>query len=185
MSFCYLNTPYEIRQSVHHPDWFVDTMGKPWRVTEGHLVPARVYVSRYPLVIAGKKRVRVHELVASAFHGVKPLGTQCRHLNDNKCDNRPSNLGWGTGVENVADHIRNNGGKHARSAYGGAISKESLAKALSLMSSGMLYGDVAKVCGVSYRTIHLWRQKYFPRLRHAGGKPKKGTRARPVFMKNQ
>ena len=48
----------------------------------------------------------VHSLVATAFHGPKPDGLECRHLNGNKSDNSASNLRWGTRAENREDMIR-------------------------------------------------------------------------------
>lgn len=50
---------------------------------------------------------RVHRLVAEAFHGPRPVGRECRHLNDVKTDNRAVNLAWGTPSENCQDRVRN------------------------------------------------------------------------------
>lgn len=49
------------------------------------------------------RAVGVHQLVADAFHGPCPQGLQVRHLNGNPKDNRPSNLRYGTSMENAAD----------------------------------------------------------------------------------
>lgn len=54
-----------------------------------------------------RKRVFVHRLVASAFHGPSPFpGAIVRHLNGRPQDNRPENLQWGTQAENVQDMLR-------------------------------------------------------------------------------
>lgn len=51
-------------------------------------------------------RMQVHRLVAMAYHGL-PLDMQhCRHLNGISTDNRPSNLAWGSAVDNARDAIR-------------------------------------------------------------------------------
>lgn len=47
----------------------------------------------------------VHRIVASAFLGPPPPGTECRHRNGNPADNAVTNLQWGTRAENVRDAI--------------------------------------------------------------------------------
>jgi hypothetical protein len=50
---------------------------------------------------ANKYRTRrVHQLVALAFHGPQPDGTEVAHLDGNVGNNRPSNLAWCTPKEN-------------------------------------------------------------------------------------
>ncbi len=53
----------------------------------------------------GIRTVRVHVLVAEAFIGPRPEGSECRHLNGNPADNRVSNLAWGTRSENNRDAV--------------------------------------------------------------------------------
>lgn len=45
----------------------------------------------------------VHRMVCTEFHGPPPLGTEVRHLNGIKTDNRAVNLAWGTHSENERD----------------------------------------------------------------------------------
>ena len=52
-------------------------------------------------------RLRVHEVVALAYLGVRPEGHVVRHLNDDQSDNRPENLAYGTHGDNAADAVRN------------------------------------------------------------------------------
>lgn len=80
--------------------------------------------SRRPLILAthpnrdGYPRVRlwrdnapysrfVHALVAEAFIGPRPVGLEVRHLNDDKDDNRASNVTYGTRSQNILDAVRN------------------------------------------------------------------------------
>ena len=49
----------------------------------------------------------VHRIVLEAFVGEAPPGTQACHWNDDKEDNRPENLRWGTPNENMFDRVRN------------------------------------------------------------------------------
>jgi hypothetical protein len=68
----------------------------------------------YLKVSPGKSQTRtVHELVLAAFRGPKPPGTECRHLNDAKTDNRLENLEYGTRSENMYDAVRNGRNRNA------------------------------------------------------------------------
>lgn len=63
----------------------------------------------------------VHVLVCEAFHGPRPDGAMALHANDDRLDNRASNLRWGTCQENVDDAVRNgrlrNGEDHTHSIF--------------------------------------------------------------------
>lgn len=53
------------------------------------------------------QRCSAHRLVCEAFHGgAANPDLEVRHLNGNPGDNQPSNLKWGTGVENAQDCLR-------------------------------------------------------------------------------
>ena len=49
----------------------------------------------------------VHRIVLETFVGEAPAGMQACHWNDDKEDNRPENLRWGTPNENMFDRVRN------------------------------------------------------------------------------
>lgn len=53
----------------------------------------------------GKRKSRpfVHHLVLAAFGRERPPGSQTRHLNGKRQDNRILNLAWGSASENAAD----------------------------------------------------------------------------------
>ena len=54
------------------------------------------------MMIAG---VRVHQIVATAFHGVPEYPTMVvDHIDTNRCNNRPENLRWLTRLENVLNN---------------------------------------------------------------------------------
>lgn len=55
------------------------------------------------------KMTKKHHMIADAFHGPKPEGLIVRHLNDDRKDNRPQNLCYGTHKDNSADKARNRG----------------------------------------------------------------------------
>lgn len=87
------------------PRWHADSSGNVYR--DGVAVTPRL-VEGYLRVAHGYRgSVRVHVLVATAFHGPRPIGMVCRHLNDIKTDNRACNLAWGTVAENNRDAVLN------------------------------------------------------------------------------
>ena len=73
---------------------------KPTLLTNGYL---QVSLCRSGL----RKKMSVHRLVLLTHVGPPTTGTQARHLNDIKTDNRFKNLRWGTAKENKADSYRN------------------------------------------------------------------------------
>lgn len=63
----------------------------------------------------GRKRaIAVHTLVLLAFVGPRPEGMECRHLDGDPTNNRPTNLAWGTHTENNRDRVRH--GTHHNAA---------------------------------------------------------------------
>lgn len=50
---------------------------------------------------------KLHIVILTTFAGPCPEGMECRHLDDNKANNKKSNLKWGTHNQNVADQYRN------------------------------------------------------------------------------
>lgn len=47
--------------------------------------------------------LKISCLVCEAFHGEKPAGAVCRHLNGDRLDDRSDNLAWGTYDDNMSD----------------------------------------------------------------------------------
>lgn len=73
------------------------TLGSETRARAG---AAHVYLSAYNKALG---RVKVHQAVCEAFHGVKPFDDAVViHLDENALNNRPENLKWGTQKENLS-----------------------------------------------------------------------------------
>lgn len=113
----------------------------------------------------GKARaVGVHQLVADAFHGKCPNGMQVRHLNGNPKDNKPSNLQYGTAMENASDRMKHGtylGGSNHHSAK---LTGGQAASIRRRRRSGEKVKDLAKEFSVSTSTIEsiIYGRSYKP-----------------------
>lgn len=109
---------------------------------------------RVNLCASGKCRLHyVHELVAAAFIGPRPLGHQVRHLNSDGTDNRACNLSYGSQAENEADKIAvgrsNAGSRHGMSK----LTEDQVKEIRSGLSSGRPGVEIAAQFGVHPNTI--------------------------------
>jgi hypothetical protein len=102
-------------------------------------------------------KVPVHRLILMAYEGDKPsLESQCRHLNGNRFDNRPSNLTWGTQLENLQDSIKHGtaiclrrGEAHPRAV----LSDDDVKEIESLLSQGIKQSIIAEKYSISQRHV--------------------------------
>lgn len=79
--------------------------GPKYQTTPRKMTPSPGNQAGDPYVtISWRKRrfIRVAVLVCGAFHGPRPEGTECSHLNGDNMNNRPGNLAWETRKENQA-----------------------------------------------------------------------------------
>lgn len=85
----------------------VDNLGRPWPGCMLKLVPTKrgdhwsVSLSRNGI----NRTLKVHRMVAEAFIGPPPDGTECCHGNGDGFDNRVENLRWDTHQSNVRDSL--------------------------------------------------------------------------------
>lgn len=80
------------------------------QVHAGTVLALPVGGNGYQLVTCSppRKKHYVHVLVAKAFHGDRsPEGLRVLHADDNRLNNDPKNLRWGTQRDNLADAIAN------------------------------------------------------------------------------
>ena len=97
-----------------------------WHKLKPHLPRARAnqrsLYQKVSLLFDGRSITRtVHTLIALTWLGPKPIDKQVRHLNGNKLDHRPSNLAYGTSLEDSDDRRRHgtipNGERHGRARF--------------------------------------------------------------------
>jgi len=87
------------RETLHYTGKVIVRGG---RVLNGCVTP-RGYV-KVSLCVNGRvKGEHVHALIAATFIGPRPPGLLVRHFDGNPVNNRPGNILYGTGVENMAD----------------------------------------------------------------------------------
>lgn len=114
----------------------------------------------------GRHKVKVHRIVCLAFHGLPPTWKyEVRHLNGDKLDNRPSNLAWGTQLDNAADRER-----HGRTARGATCRNQHKGKTVCkrghpLVEGNILLSPIGRACKTCKRQTD--RARYY----RLAGKP--------------
>ena len=88
----------------------VSNYGRVWSLMYGKRMSLSLLDGRYPAVQLKGKMHKVHHLVAEAFICPRPEGLLCLHRDDDKLNNTPENLYWGTQSQNQKDSMRN--GRH-------------------------------------------------------------------------
>jgi hypothetical protein len=71
-----------------------------WRILRPSVNPQTGY---HTVTLTRGRFAYVHHLVLEAFVGPRRLGTECRHLNGIRGDNRAVNLKWGTRRDQALD----------------------------------------------------------------------------------
>lgn len=107
----------EWRSVGRAPDYDVSNFGRIRRRTpaKGATVGARLKLKVQPkghlyVILAtsdGPKTLLVHHLVAEAFLGPRPCGLLALHRDDDKRNNTPANIYYGTYRNNISDARRN------------------------------------------------------------------------------
>lgn len=85
---------------------------------DGRILQPHLNDSGYPMVSlvsgTGRRKWRVHRLVATAFLP-NPLSLpEVRHLDDVRTNNHVANLAWGTRSDNAVDNVKNGNHNNAR-----------------------------------------------------------------------
>lgn len=105
------------------------------------------------------KNVHIHTLVATVFHGPRPEGLECRHLDGDYWNPHESNLCWGTRSENVRDAFRHGtkrgklnptrGTRNGQTGKPPSITGVQLAEMRRRRAAGQPYQAIADELGLS------------------------------------
>ena len=138
--------------------YLVSSEGKVRSLVKNRLLKLVLMNNKYLVVCLRGKTRYVHQLVAEAFHGPRPEGMQCCHINDNGQDNRACNLYWGTPKQNTADSIRNGTsrlciGNKGEDNYRSKLDEGSVRYIRYQHANGRGYGSLSKELGVSKTAI--------------------------------
>ncbi len=136
------------------------------RARSNHREPRIVKIAfdgRYKKLILWKDKkyhnVYLHRVVAFLAHGPCPDGQEVRHLDDDKSNNWPSNLAYGTPCQN-ADDCERNGHRAKGERCGRAKLSENLAKeAYRLSVAGVPDTEIARGLQIHPATVHKIRIK--------------------------
>ena len=100
-------------QELWHPvlgfegEYLVSNVGRVMCAHTGQIRRSQLLDNKYVAVCMNSKLLKVHHLVAEAFIGPRPDGLLCLHRDDDKFNNTPENLYWGTASQNQRDCHRN------------------------------------------------------------------------------
>jgi hypothetical protein len=104
----------------------------------------------------------IHQAVAEIAHGPRPEGMNVLHRDDDKRNNDPSNLYYGTQRQNLGDAVRNGTCRFGQAAPRAKLTDDQVREIRLLLSSGMRRKDIAAWFGVSASLIDLiaWEKRW-------------------------
>lgn len=148
---------------TEYPDYFVCENGnlwskKKWRGSQFRKMKPALskfgYLYTTIRVNSQRKQIRIHQIVCESFHGKKPSWAECvRHLDGNKNNNVPSNLAWGTNIENHADRKTHGTGTEGIKNGQALLSNHDVIELKKAYASGETQSDLAKRFNVSQSTV--------------------------------
>ncbi len=96
----------------------------------------------------------VHELVALAFHGARPVGHQVMHLDDNPRNNRADNLAYGTPAENVAQIWTTGRGRRGEKQPAAKLTADLVVAIRRAYAAGESQRSIARRVGCSHINVY-------------------------------
>jgi len=155
---------FEVKPIVGYRGYYATSCGRIISVRSGRpiFLSSRTHKGylhcniKVALGLAGRKKLPIHQLVATAFHGVRPGVYITRHLNGNPLDNRAVNLAWGTHSENARDSIRHGTAaclRHNERHNATKLSDDDVLAIRQLLKDGWKQNDIAVLYGINQKHV--------------------------------
>lgn len=102
------------------------------------------------------RKAYLHHAIAALAYGPRPPGLNVLHWDDDKANNFPSNLRYGTYVENMADSFRNGKFRTLQGADrpNSKLDDDDIRRVRTLVASGLNQSAVGRIVGVSPSIIN-------------------------------
>lgn len=91
----------------------------------------------------------LHAIVATAFHGKRPRGKECAHLDGKPPNNRAKNLAWVTPLENSHHKVAHGTQLQGEGMPTAKLTVKGIMRARRLRRCGWLIKEIAPLLGVN------------------------------------
>jgi len=95
----------------------------------------------------------IHELVALAFIGPRPLGLVVRHLDSNKDNNFYKNLAYGSNEQNYKDKLKVGTQSYGENHGKSKLTFEEVGKIRRLYLKGMILKEISEITEIKLGTV--------------------------------
>ena len=146
----------------HEDFYLISSNGQVWNLRLNRTLKQRWLDGRYLAVmlrVNGKQVTKkIHHLVAEAFIGPRPDGMLCLHRDDDRSNNTPDNLYWGTAKQNQADCTRNGTRPSRKGALNTAAKlNPSQVQAIRAMEGG--HREISQQFGISSSLVSMIKRR--------------------------
>ena len=151
----------ELWRTVAENDRYeVSNLGRVRHKSKGNILKPYARCGYSSIQLGSPKCKRnVHQLVCIAWHGLRPEGMLACHYNDDRTDNRPENLYWGTHKQNMDDGKINQRFVKGIAHINAKLTDVDVIEMRRLRVKGMVYQKLDERFGVTKRTAILVCQR--------------------------
>lgn len=157
-----LPSDIEFKTIQRFPEYYFGNNGSVWSFRSYYLKQLKLSFTRNKkyyrvgLSINGiLKTYTLHSLICEAFHGPKPSNMECCHLDGNGLNCIPTNLKWGTKLEN-ASHKKIHGTYLFGENHGASTITNKLAMEIYILlkTTNLKHIEIAEKLSVSINIVH-------------------------------